>query len=212
MNTDAVFNAAQTAAIQLIESGNFIPPDSTVCAVETASGRIFTGISRNELNGHVSVPVHAETEAVKNMLASGERVITALLLINTQNRAPMLPCNNCIGYILSLDPRNGECLIIMPDRMIKLSEAVMFSAQTNTQNPAQPQMYRGSYHAGSAQPLIPPVQPQAPVGASEDMSGGAMLKNKVNSLLGVADEDEDTEETETEKKKPKRGLFGRFRK
>ena len=27
-----------------------------------------------------------------------------------------------------------------------------------------------------------------------------MLKNKVNSLLGVADEDEDTEETETEKK------------
>ncbi|MCR5109847.1 MAG: cytidine deaminase [Ruminococcus sp.] len=98
MNTDAVFNAAQTAAIQLIESGNFIPPDSTVCAVETASGRIFTGISRNELNGHVSVPVHAETEAVKNMLASGERVITALLLINTQNRAPMLPCNNCIGY------------------------------------------------------------------------------------------------------------------
>lgn len=217
MNTEAVFNAAHTAAIRLLESGAYIPPDSTVCALETASGAIFTGISRNEMNGHISLPVHAEVDAINNMLASGERVVSAILLINTQNRMPMLPCNHCIGYIISLDQRNGECCVIMPDRMIRLTEIGMYTAPVPPQPAVSPQMYRNNYHAGSAQPVTPAQSPlfTPDVVSSEankvsENSDGAMLKNRVNSLLGVADDDD--EEDEEKNEKPKKGLFGRFRK
>ena len=100
MNTDAILSAAQSAAINLIESGAYVTASDTVCSVESASGRIYTGISRSDLN----MPVHAELDAVAALLAAGETVIRGFILINTQSRTPILPCNNCIGYILSLAP------------------------------------------------------------------------------------------------------------
>ena len=97
MNSEAIFNAAHSTAIKLFESGAFITPADTVCSIESGSGRIYTGISRADMNALI----HAEVDAVRNMQAAGENVIKALLLISTQNRTPMLPCNNCLGYILS---------------------------------------------------------------------------------------------------------------
>lgn len=216
MNTEAVFNAAHTAAIRLLESGAFVPNDSTVCALETASGKIFTGISRNDMTGHISLPVHAEVDAVNNMLASGERVVTSLLLINTQSRMPMLPCNHCIGYIISLDRQNGDCMVIMPDRMIRITEVGMYTAAAPPPQPAaSPQMY-GGYHAGASNNIMPMQSPLfAPeVTVSSDKSDGAMLKNRVNSLLSVADDDDDEEEEKEKEKKGKsgKGLFGLFKK
>ena len=211
MNTEAVFNAAHTTAIRLLESGAFVPPDSTVCAIETVTGKIFTGISRNDMTGHISLPIHAEVDAVNNMLAAGERVVSALLLINTQSRMPMLPCNHCIGYIFSLDPQNGECMVVMPDRMIRISDVGMYTASAPTPQPvASPQMY-GGYHASAAQPAKPVQSPlfTPDVNVSSEKSDGAMLKNRVNSLLSVADDDDEEEETND---KPKKGLFGFFRK
>jgi len=210
LNTDAIFNAAHTTAIRILESGAFIPPDSTVCTIQSASGRIFTGISRNEMKGHVSVPVHAEVDAINNMLASGESAVSTLLLIGTQSRMPMLPCNNCIGYLLSLDPMNGECLIIMPDRMIKLAEAAMYSAPP--QSAPAPQMYMGGAYPNGNNASASGVQPQfvADTTATTENAKNELLKNKVNSLLGVADDNDD--EDEEKKDKPKKGLFGLFRK
>jgi cytidine deaminase len=128
MNTEAIFNAAQSTAIKLIESGAFIPPDSTVCAVQSLSGRIYTGVSHPEMNNGMQTLVHAEVDAVRNMLAANDNGIEAMLLINTQSRMPMLPCPNCIGYILSLDPRNQNCAVMMQDRMLNINEAGMYAA------------------------------------------------------------------------------------
>ena len=207
MNTDAVINAAQTAAIRLLESGAYIPPDSTVCALQTLSGRIFTGISRNDMNGHTAVPIHAEVDAVQNMLASGERTIAALIMINTQNRMPMLPCNNCIGYIISLDQRNAECLVIMPDRMIKLTDAGMYASSGANMNNNAPQAFHGGYQAGRQGTQSPLFSPDI---VSSEKADGDLLRNKVNSLLNVAEDDEEEENEKNEK--PKKGLFGLFRK
>jgi cytidine deaminase len=124
MNTEAIFNAAHSTAIRLLESGAFVSPADTVCSIESGSGRIYTGISRSDMNALI----HAEVDAVRNMQAAGEYVIRALLLIGTQSRTPMLPCNNCLGFILSLAPDNMNCMILMSDRMININEVGMFAA------------------------------------------------------------------------------------
>ena len=90
MNSEAIFNAAHSTAIRLLESGAFISPEDTVCSIESASGRIYTGISRADMTGII----HAEADAVMNMQAAGESAIAALLLISTQSRTHLLPCNN----------------------------------------------------------------------------------------------------------------------
>ena len=124
MNTEAIFNATHSAAISLLESSAFVSPADTVCSIESGSGRIYTGISHSDMN----TLIHAEVDAVRNMQAAGENVIHALLLIGTQSRTPLLPCNNCLGYILSLAPDNINCMILMNDRMISINEVSMFAA------------------------------------------------------------------------------------
>lgn len=239
MNSEAIFNAAHSTAIRLLESGAFISPNDTVCTIQSASGRIYTGISRTDMNS----TIHAEVDAVQNLLAAGENIIIGLLLINTQSRAPMLPCNNCIGYILSLAPENSGCMIIMQDRMISIAEVGMFAAPMG--NIPEPQRYTGhamgmpqpqpqyTAHAPAApqpaafnKPMSPPPAmtatplAAAPVpsssGESVSMSTntvnakGDILKNRVSSLLKVAEEPETDEFLDSLPSTKKR--FGFFKK
>ena len=170
MNTNDTINAAHTIAIRVLESNHFVSPDDTVCAIRTRSGRVFTGVSRPNAPGVMGV--HAEIEAVQSMLDAGESVIDELVLIATQTRMQMLPCNNCIGYILSLHPENANCVLLMPDRMIRITDVGMFAS-----NPGvvpEPPMMRGGnngpvimgngFNRAPVQPATsPPVnQPAAP--------------------------------------------------
>lgn len=238
MNSEAIFNAAHSTAIRLLESGAFVTPSDTVCALQTDSGRIYTGISHTDMNN----PIHAEVDAVRNMLAAGEKIIIGLLLISTQMRTPMLPCNNCLGYILSLAQENIGCMVMLQDRMISINEVGMFAAPMGGMmenpnfvglTPMQPQYV--SAHAVSAapvpQPIPAPVPPQATESfpstvspetpetdiktvketstANTENATGDLLKNKVNSLLRSVDDDTD-EFLESLPTKKKR--FGFFRK
>lgn len=211
MNTDAILSAAQSAAINLIESGAYVTASDTVCSVESASGKIYTGISRSDLN----MPVHAEVDAVAALLAAGETVIRGFILINTQSRTPILPCNNCIGYILSLAPENSECMIIMPDRLININEVFMFAAPVN--QPVQPGTGQSSaYHGGVPQVSVSMGKNGSPM--TEEVTGqantagskGALLRGKVNDLLKVASEDET--EKFLKSLEPKKKRFGFFKK
>ncbi len=232
MNSEAIYNTAHSTAIRMLESGAYITPADTVCVIESATGRIYTGISRTEMN----MVIHAEVDAVQNMLAAGEKFIQGLILIGTQSRVPMLPCNNCLGYILSLAPENSSCMIMMQDRMISIGEVGYYAApmggMSEPQNfPASAPAQYASAHAYSApvQPISVPVQPipaqTAPVESVErqeqtpeseitttntENATGDLLKNKVNSLLRVASEDETDEFLESLPTKKKR--FGFFKK
>lgn len=236
MNSEAIFNAAHSTAIRLLESGTFISPADTVCTIQSISGRIYTGISRTDMNS----TIHAEIDAVQNMLAAGENIIEGLLLLNTQNRTPMLPCNNCIGYIMSLAPANANCMIMMPDRMISISEVGMFAAPMG--NMPEPNMYGGHAPAApqpqyaahaKASPIATAQRPTnnsvtAPPLAAAPFSEstvestsvsmdtntanakGDILKNRVSSLLKVAEEPE-TDEFLNSLPSPKK-RFGFFKK
>jgi hypothetical protein len=204
----------------MLESNSFISPEDTVCSVRTRSGRIFTGAS------HMNV--HAEIEAIRNMQAAGEGIVDELVLISTQTRVQLLPCNNCVGYILSLHPENANCAVIMPDRAIRLADVGMFASpppgMMNQPFPGAPGMgMNGSMIAPP--PVNPiPLKPQEakpepepepeeeddeiPVAAVSENASGDMLKNRVNSLLRVASDDDEEIDRLTEKKK----RFGFFRK
>lgn len=179
MNTNNTLNAAHTIAIRILESNQFISPDDTVCAVRTRSGRIFTGASRPNAPGVMGV--HAEVEAVQSMLDAGETIIDELVLIATQTRMPLLPCNNCIGYILSLHPENANCAVLMPDRAIRITDVGMFTG--NAAPAPEPQMFQGVNNgpvimgngfmrapaepAAKSQPLNKPAPPPPPVQPAE---------------------------------------------
>ena len=218
MNSEAIFNAAHSTAMRLMESGAFISPSDTVCALQTASGRIYTGISRTEINNQI----HAAIDAVHNMLAGVEKIISGLLLISTQTGAPMLPCNNCLGYILSLAQENTGCMILLQDRMIGINEVGRFAAPMGGiiepnfggHTPAAPQFT--SPHAAAAVSIPNPTPTTEPdvatvtenAAANTENSTGDLLKTKVNTLLkAVDDTDEFLESLPTKKKK-----FGFFRK
>jgi len=232
MNSNETINAAHTVAIHMLESNAYISQDDTVCAVRSRSGRVFTGVSR--MNGTMSI--HAEVEAVQNMLAAGDSIIDEFVLINTQSRVQLLPCNNCISYILSIHPENANCVVLMPDRAIRITDVGMFTAPAP--NPAfQPngQVFGGNTAMGNPPPVhpipnispIPPVNPLPPVQplqnqpvpeedddddeeitTTSENASGDLLKKRVNSLLRAAsDEDEEIDKL-TEKKK----RFGFFRK
>ncbi|MBQ6181181.1 MAG: cytidine deaminase [Ruminococcus sp.] len=214
-----IFNSALSAAMQLIESGAYITPADTVCSLQTASGRIFTGFSHSNM----IPPVHAEVEAIGNMLAAGENIIQGILLISTQGREPLLPCNNCIGYILSLAQENSQCMIAMSDRMIKITDVGMFAAPMGAAPMSaapEPQVFPMN-NAPAAAPVTQAAAPLNPLQAApmeEDVSSSAnienakgdLLKNKVQSIMGVAEDDDIDEFLEEISTKKKR--FGFFRK
>jgi cytidine deaminase len=234
MVTNETINAAHTVAIHLLESNAYLSPEDTVCAIRARSGRIYTGISR--LNGPMSI--HAEVEAVQNMQSAGDGIIDELVLISTQSRVQLLPCNNCISYILSLHPENANCAILMPDRAIRITDVGMFTSPAPTApfpqnggmfvnsppmgNPAPPPVY-------PAAPPVNPIPPVNPVMPSQNMysqefeedddddddtaaasaaESGDLLKKRVNSLLRAASDDDEEIDKLTEKKK----RFGFFRK
>jgi len=233
MNSEAIFNAAHSTAIRMLESGAYLTPNDTVCAIESISGRIYTGISRADMN----TMIHAEVDAVRNMLAAGENIIQGLLLIGTQSRTPMLPCNNCLSYILSLAPENASCMIMMQDRIIGIGEVGMYTAPTGGMNAPQNfgapngQQFMSGHGFTGGGPMVSPLQ-AAPVPRSGATSvsvsvsrydideqaashaKGALLKDKVSSLMKVAedDDDDDDEFLENLEKDTKKKRFGFFRK
>jgi cytidine deaminase len=233
MVTNETINAAHTVAIHMLESNAYISQDDTVCALKARSGRVFTGISRQ--NGQMGI--HAEVDAIQNMQAAGDFIVDEMVLISTQTRIQLLPCNNCISYILSLHPENANCAVLMPDRAIRLTDVGMF-ANPASNPPFSPNggMYSGNPMMGNTasppvfpvppvNPVPPPVNPVMPaqntaalddddddeddeITATSENASSDILKKRVNSLLRVAsDEDEEIDKLTDKKKR-----FGFFRK
>ncbi len=119
---ETLFNIAQNVAQQQLHSGAYVGPDDTVCVVCSATKRIYTGVSRTEVQNVGQVNIHAEIDAMQNLQKSGESVVTGLLLIKTYSRSPILPCNGCIRFILSQNAENARCQIVLPDRMMPITE------------------------------------------------------------------------------------------
>jgi len=193
MTFEAIYDAAVNVVNQIAAGGEPLSPDKTVCVICSGTGRIYYGVSRVDMVNGAPVDIHAEIDAMRNMQDMGENKVDTLILIDSFNRIAMLPCANCVGFILSQNPENSMGNIAMPDRLIPLSEVGMYAGGT-----APP--------GGGFAP--PPVAP-APAPTKNIHAKGDLLKDRVNSIMqGVDDDDDEEEEEEKPKKKKFFGLFG----
>lgn len=193
MTFEAIYAAAVDVADKIAAGGEVLSPDKTICVICSGSGRIYFGVSHLETVNGAPVDIHAEVDAMRNMQGMGENKVDTLILIDSYNRTAMLPCNNCVGFIISQNPENGMGSIAMPDRLIPLSEVGMFA--------------RG----GMAPPGGGFAPPPAAAPTKNISAKGNLLKDRVGAIMqGVEDEDDDEESEETDKPKKKKffGLFG----
>lgn len=103
---------AQAAA--LVGEFALTKPSLTAAAVgaalETASGRIFTGINLDLACG---IGFCAEHAAVAEMLKSRETVVRCIVAVNAERI--VAPCGRCRELLVQVDPRNLECEVLLPD-------------------------------------------------------------------------------------------------
>lgn len=230
MAYEFMYNIAMDLINARLESGEYITPEDTVCAVFTRSGKIYTGISRTENFGGQMVSVHAEIDAIRNMQAYNENAIEAIILALVAARTIILPCNNCISYILSLDSQNSQSWVVVTDRLIRLDEISRFitpqpdmninvppppASHTNIPPVSDPIIGRPSDLRNNRE-SIPELEENLPYKTERtyitptEKANGDYLKKRLNNLMSVTEDDEDDLSDETKKgKKLFGGLFGR---
>jgi len=188
MNYDAMFQRAFEIANQQYQLGQYYDQDDTICVLCTRSGMLYTGVNKKENVNGMIMNIHAEADAIRAMQSNGESAIAGVLLISSLNRTPLLPCEHCMRWILSLHPDNVCCEILMHDRAVPISE---FSVSA----------------ASGLQPAAPfPDRSPASVTLSESASNdSSLIMGRINDLLG------DEEEKTTEQPKEKKRFGGLFR-
>ena len=112
MGTDRDALVAQAQA--LVGEFSLTKPSLTAAAVgaalETSSGRIYTGINLDLACG---IGFCAEHSAVAEMLKSRETVIARIVAVNAERI--VAPCGRCRELFVQVDPRNLDCEVLLPD-------------------------------------------------------------------------------------------------
>lgn len=188
MNYDMLFKKANEMASLRRRSGELISPDDTICVIFSGGGRIFTGTNRHETVNGRAINIHAEAEAIRSLQAAKESVVRTVLLISAMHGTPLLPCEHCLRSIALLNPENIKCEIMMHDRAVPITELGDFSGKVKESKNL-------SVSEGLKVQSVP---------LEETANDSDILKQRVNSLLSVVDEDEEEEKKDEQPK----GLFG----
>lgn len=204
-----IFQQARDAAAQRTMSGEQVLPDDTVCVIASISGRLFTGYNRRDTINGIQRNIHAEIEAMRAMKTAGESTVCTLLLISCANGMPLLPCDDCMRSILTLNPDNIRCEIMMMDRAVPIAEffnRIMPKQRTHADGRvSQPvsQQISQQFNAAPTVTSVSAVSVQIP----EATNDANLLRNKVTDLLNTVDDDDDKDEEQPKKKKGFGGLF-----
>ncbi len=222
MTYEFMYNIAMDLVNQKIDSGDPMFPDDTVCVIFTKAGKIYTGMSYSETYDPGTL-IHAEIDAMKGMHEYKETAIEAIMLVLVCNRGLILPCNSCLEKIINLDKTNAEANIVVSDRLIRVDEVTQFAAPQEMLNVPPPVDYENA--AQGNVPMVPPPDatplnqlspagepegemyyaPERPFARPAERASGDLLRQRVNSLMSVADDDDDDVPDEPRKGK---GLFG----
>ena len=193
------FNVIYNSAIEVINyfeaNIGFTDPGTTVCVIYSKTGRIYNGISQKD--------THAEIVAVRNMQGIGESAIDSIILVDVASKRAILPCLNCLSYIVSINPVNNGAFISMPDRPVPFQEILSQNPLGYSPTP-QPRMFSAASSVPHSSVVV------------SGRSKGDLMNEKINSLLASAknnnsDEDKELLEElakEANDKKNKKGLLG----
>ena len=206
---EMIFQQAREAAAQRAQSGEQMLPDDTVCVIASASGQMYTGFNRRETINGLPRNIHAEIEAMRAMKTAGENTIRTLLLISCANGMPLLPCDDCMRSILTLNPDNIRCEIMMMDRAVPIAEffnRIMPTQHTHADGRVSQPVSRQISQQFNSAPTVTSVSAVS-VQIPEATNDANLLRNKVTDLLNTVDDDDDTDEEQPKKKKGFGGLF-----
>ncbi|HVE48003.1 MAG TPA: cytidine deaminase [Casimicrobiaceae bacterium] len=83
---------------------------SVGAAIESASGRIYTGI---DLDLACGIGFCAEHSAIAEMLKFRETVVRRMVAVDDERI--VAPCGRCRELLVQIDPRNLDCEVLMPE-------------------------------------------------------------------------------------------------
>lgn len=92
-----------------------ITAGGVAAALETASGRIYTGVNLDLACG---IGTCAEHAAIAEMLKARETAIRRIVAIDDEG--VLAPCGRCRELIVQVDRRNLECEVILPGNTASL--------------------------------------------------------------------------------------------
>lgn len=131
--------------------------------------------------------VHAEIDVYNNLIGDSDNAVTEISLFNAVNFQPVIPCNECISKIISLNPYSSNAMLILPDRSVPV---LQINAFLQSQNSIASQFKGAS--------------------SVNNKDSYQYLQNRLNQLLD--DEEEEEEESKKSKEKGrKKGLFNFFK-
>ncbi len=102
------------------ENSRLIGKTAVGAAVMSSSGKIFPGC--NVEHKYRCHDVHAEVNAITNMIVAGEHVLKAILIV--AKRDMFTPCGGCMDWIFEMG--GGNCLVAFSSSMV--TEPQIFKA------------------------------------------------------------------------------------
>ena len=95
-----------------------ISAGGVACALESASGRVYTGINLDLACG---IGTCAEHAAVAEMLKARETAIRRIVAIDDEG--VLAPCGRCRELIVQVDRANLECEVLLPgDTSLRMAD------------------------------------------------------------------------------------------
>lgn len=105
--TDARIAEILNAAWDVRRNAHVIGPTKVGCAVLASDGRVFVGCNvEHRFRSH---DVHAEVNAITNMVSAGGTAVVAVAIAAERDR--FTPCGACMDWIMQF-AENGNCLVI----------------------------------------------------------------------------------------------------
>ena len=107
--------------------------NTSVCAILTDRGNVYTALSGSRLENGVSVRTCSEYEAITAMMMSGENRIIGIVTIAFKNRQVTIPCDKCRELICRINYDNITCGI-MTDENTALSMQMLINQSVEQKN------------------------------------------------------------------------------
>ena len=98
------------AALRPMELGRHGEAGQVACALESASGAVYTGIC---IDLPCSLGFCAEQAAAAQMLKDGEASIRRIVAVHEEDGV-IPPCGRCREFLIQLDDANADTLVVVP--------------------------------------------------------------------------------------------------
>ncbi|MDR1003283.1 MAG: cytidine deaminase [Oscillospiraceae bacterium] len=109
MDKQALYDAAYST-INHKKLRKFGESGHVACALETATGAIYTGIC---IDLPCSIGICAEQAAIAEMIKHNETQIRQIVAVHEDGNI-LPPCGRCREFIAQIDDRNADTIVLLP--------------------------------------------------------------------------------------------------